>query len=98
MPPNPSFDPVEVSTLLPEAVQVDVDEALVAVAAASTLEELKLARLAHDGDRSPLALANREIGALPPAAKKAAGQRVGKARAQVRAAIEARHSEPRGRP
>ena len=31
--------------------------------------------------RSPLALANREIGALPPAARKEAGQRVGKARA-----------------
>ncbi len=34
-------------------------------------------RLAHAGDRSPLALANREIGALPPQAKAEAGQRVG---------------------
>ena len=64
-----------------------------AVAAAADLDALKAARLAHDGDRSPLALANREIGALPPAAKKAAGQRVGQARGQVRAAIEARTVE-----
>ena len=30
--------------------------------------------LEHAGDRSPLALANREIGALPPAAKAEAGK------------------------
>ena len=35
------------------------------------------AQIAHAGDRAPLALANREIGALPPAAKAEAGKRVG---------------------
>ncbi|MFM8894471.1 MAG: phenylalanine--tRNA ligase subunit alpha, partial [Actinomycetales bacterium] len=38
--------------------------------------EFKAARIAHDSDRSPLALANREIGALPPAAKAEAGKRI----------------------
>ena len=90
MPPNPSFDPVEVSVLQPEAIEGYVVQARAAVTSARDLDELKAARLAHDGDRSPLALANREIGALPPAAKKAAGQRVGQARAQVRAAIDVR--------
>ena len=33
------------------------------------LDELKQVRLSHAGDRSPLALANREIGALPPQAR-----------------------------
>jgi phenylalanyl-tRNA synthetase alpha chain len=47
-------------------------------------------RLAHAGDRSPLALANREIGALPPAAKAEAGKRVGGARQTVRDALDAR--------
>ena len=93
MPPNPSFDPVEVSVLQPEAIEGYVADANAAVAAAGNLDELKAARLAHDGDRSPLALANREIGALPPAAKKAAGQRVGQARALVRQVIEARQLE-----
>jgi phenylalanyl-tRNA synthetase alpha chain len=47
-------------------------------------------RLENAGDRSPLALANREIGALPPAAKAEAGKRVGMARAAVKRALEER--------
>jgi phenylalanyl-tRNA synthetase alpha chain len=88
-----SFDPVEVSTLQPEAIDANVASALAAIAAAGTLEELKAAGLAHDGDRSPLALANREIGALPPAARSAAGKRLGPARGQVRKALSARQVE-----
>ena len=38
--------------------------------AASSTAALKDARLAHTGEKSPIALANREIGALPPAAAK----------------------------
>ncbi len=67
--------------------------ALAAFAAAADLDELKTARLGARGDRSPLALANREIGALPPAAKAAAGKRVGAARRQVAAALAARQVE-----
>jgi phenylalanyl-tRNA synthetase alpha chain len=91
--PNPSFDPVEVAALQPEALDGDVAAALAAFAAATTLEQLKAARLAHAGDRSPLALANREIGALPPAAKAAAGKRVGAARARVSEVLAARQAE-----
>jgi phenylalanyl-tRNA synthetase alpha chain len=85
-----SFDPVEVAALAPEAVEQAVADALAAIAAASSLEELKAVRTRHAGDRSPLALANREIGALPPAARAAAGQRVGAARGAVGKAIAAR--------
>jgi phenylalanyl-tRNA synthetase alpha chain len=88
--PNSSFDPVEVTPLHPEQVQIAVDEALAAIAAADDLETLKQVRLAHAGDRSPLALANREIGALPPQARAEAGQRIGAARGQVADALEAR--------
>ncbi len=91
--PSSGYDPVQVSALQPEEVARARDAALAAVAAATTLEELKAVRLAHAGDRSPLALANREIGALPPAAKADAGQRVGAARGAVRAALEQRHAE-----
>ncbi len=91
--PNKSFDPVEVAVLKPEAVDAAVAEALAAIAAAADLDELKAARLAHAGDRSPLALANREIGALPPQAKAEAGKRVGLARTQVREALERRQVE-----
>jgi phenylalanyl-tRNA synthetase alpha chain len=91
--PNKSYDPVEVTDLSDDAVADMLDKALAAIAAASSLDELKEARLAHAGDRSPLALANREIGALPPSARAAAGKRVGTARAQVREALAARQDE-----
>jgi phenylalanyl-tRNA synthetase alpha chain len=87
------FDPVEVNALQPETLQANVAAAIDAIRGASDLDQLKVARLAHAGDRSPLALANREIGALPPAAKAAAGQRVGQARGEVKAALERRQAE-----
>ncbi len=91
--PTESFDPVEVAALQPHALGDAVAEALAAFAAARTLGELKLARIAHTGDRSALALANREIGALPPAARAAAGRRVGTAKAQIGRALAHRSAE-----
>ena len=91
--PNTSFDPKQVASLDAQAVAGMVDQARQAIAAASDLAALKEARLAHAGDRSPLALANREIGALPPAAKAEAGKRVGEARGQVRDLLERRQAE-----
>src|ERR1041385_8097273 len=88
--PNTDYDPVEVTPLQAEQVAAMRDEALAAIAAANDLAELKQARLDHAGDRSPLALANREIGALPPQARKEAGQRVGQARGAVAQALAAR--------
>ena len=88
--PNTEYDPVEVTPLQAEQVEAARDAALAAIAAATDLEELKRVRLDHAGDRSPLALANREIGALPPQARKEAGQRVGRARAAVEQALAAR--------
>lgn len=91
--PNRPYDPVGVASLEPAAVDAMVAAALEAIAGASDLEEWKSARLAHAGDRSPLALANREIGALPPAAKADAGKRMGSARQAVRDALDARLAE-----
>ena len=91
--PNKSFDPVGVSALSDSEITKARDEALAAIQSAPDLDGLKAVRLAHAGDRSPLALANREIGALPPAAKADAGKRVGEARAAVRAALDERTTE-----
>ncbi len=91
--PNKSFDPKQVSALSDSALKEAVDNAIKAIKAARNLEELKEARLAHSGDRSPLALANREIGALPPAAKAEAGKKMGEARGKVNAALSARTEE-----
>jgi phenylalanyl-tRNA synthetase alpha chain len=76
-----------------EQVAWALDQALAAVAAAGTLDELKAARLAHDGDRSPLALASAGIGALPPQERAGAGRQVGAARAQLREAIKQRQAQ-----
>ena len=76
--PNTQYDPVEVER--PGARSAGAGRRRprsTAIAAAADLDELKAARLAHQGDKSPLALANREIGALPPTAKAEAGKRVG---------------------
>jgi phenylalanyl-tRNA synthetase alpha chain len=91
--PNKSYDPVEVTVLKPEELDSFRDEALAAITAATDLDELKEARLAHSGDRSPLALANREIGALPPHAKAEAGKRIGSARGAVAQALKTRQAE-----
>ncbi|MBZ4321358.1 phenylalanine--tRNA ligase subunit alpha [Streptomyces huiliensis] len=91
--PNKSYDPVEVEALKPEEIERMRDEALAAFAAAADLDALREAKTAHMGDRSPLALANREIGALPPQAKAEAGKRVGMARGAVNKAMAARQAE-----
>ncbi|GHJ38798.1 phenylalanine--tRNA ligase subunit alpha [Streptomyces sp. TS71-3] len=91
--PNKSYDPVEVEALKAEEIERMRDEALAAFAAAADLTQLQEAKTAHTGGTSPLALANREIGALPPQAKAEAGKRVGQARAAVGRALAARQSE-----
>ena len=91
--PNTNYDPVRVSTLDASAIETMVGDALTAFAASSSIAELKSARIAHTGEKSPLALANREIGALPPAARKEAGQRMGQARGRVNQALAARQAE-----
>ena len=94
--PNTSYDPVEVTSLKADEVEGMRDAALAAVAAAGDLAQLRKVRTEHAGDRSPLALANREIGALPPQARKDAGMRVGQARRTVSEALATRQAELEG--
>jgi phenylalanyl-tRNA synthetase alpha chain len=91
--PNSDYDPVEVTPLKADEVVAMRDAAIAAIGAAADLEELKQVRIEHTAERSPLALANREIGALPPQARKEAGMRVGQARAAVNQALARRQAE-----
>ncbi|GAA2102946.1 MULTISPECIES: phenylalanine--tRNA ligase subunit alpha [Brevibacterium] len=75
------------------AVTAAVEAALAAFAAAGDLEELKAVKIAHMGDRSPLALANRQIGSLEKKEKAAAGKIVGQSRGRVNKAHAARLAE-----
>ena len=90
--PNKQFDPVAPESLSQESVDTAVQDAMSAIESAADLAALKDARLAHAGDRSPLALANREIGSLPPSAKAEAGKRIGQARGHVNKALTARQA------
>jgi phenylalanyl-tRNA synthetase alpha chain len=91
--PNKNYDPVEVTALSPGEVERMLGEALEAVRAAGSLDELRAARIAHAGDRAPLSLASAEIGALPPEARAEVGRRVGGARSQLRQALQERQEQ-----
>ncbi|MGI9091936.1 MAG: phenylalanine--tRNA ligase subunit alpha [Mycobacteriales bacterium] len=73
---NDPYDPKEVAALAPDALDAAVEAARRAFAGAADLEALAAIRPAHLGDRSPVRLAKREIGALPPQARADAGKRV----------------------
>ena len=94
--PNTEYDPVEVTPLKAEEVDAMRDAGARGDRGGRDLDALKQVRTEHAGDRSPLALANREIGALPPQARKEAGMRVGQARGAVNKALAARQAA-RGR-
>ena len=66
---NDPYDPKQVAALSPEALDDAVEAARKAFAGAGDLEALAAVRPAHLGDRAPVLLARRELGALPPAAR-----------------------------
>ncbi len=75
------------------AIERAVASALAAVAGATDLDALKAVRLAHAGDRSPLALANRALADLPKTERAAPGRLIGQSRGRVNSAIAAREAE-----
>jgi phenylalanyl-tRNA synthetase alpha chain len=75
------------------AITAAVEQAISAIAGASTLDELKAVRLTHTGEKSPLSLANREIGGLPKDQKAAAGKLMGSSRGRVNKALAERTAE-----
>jgi phenylalanyl-tRNA synthetase alpha chain len=91
--PNKNYDPKAAASLAADEVARVLAEALAAFATAGTLDELKAARIAHEGDRAPLALASAEIGGLPPEARADAGRRIGAARGQLREALRNRQKD-----
>ena len=59
-----------------------------AFTAATDLDSLKEARLAHLGDKSPIAQASRALGSLPAEEKASSGKIIGEAKAEIAAALE----------
>src|SRR5260370_8852763 len=91
--PNNTYAPVRVAALAPAEVERMTEEALAAIAAASTFDDLKEAEVAHRGRQAPVTLASAEIGALPPEARAEAGRRVGVAKKRLDDPLAARHVE-----
>jgi phenylalanyl-tRNA synthetase alpha chain len=73
-----------------QTLQQWVKEAVGAITSASDLNELKSARLAHSGDKSPIALASRSLGSAPAEDRAQFGKLIGDARGTVSLALEAR--------
>jgi phenylalanyl-tRNA synthetase alpha chain len=77
----------------PVDIDVLVEQARGAVAAAGTTEEIREVASAVSGKRSALAEVGRSLGALDPERRKELGQRLHEARASVEQMIEARRAE-----
>jgi phenylalanyl-tRNA synthetase alpha chain len=87
---NDPYDPKQAALLAPDALESAVADAEKAFGAAADLDALAALKPPHLGDRSPVSLARREIGSLPPAAKSDAGKRVNSARQSIQSAYDAR--------
>lgn len=67
-----------------------VDDALKAFEAAKDLQQLKIERIAHFGDKAPLSLASRALGSLPVDERASAGKLIGDAKLTVSQALAER--------
>src|SRR6478672_11188855 len=87
------YDPKEVAALQPESLDQVATEATEAFDRAADLDALAAAHTAHMGPRSPVALARRELGALPPQARADAGRRVNAAMTAIQSSYDARRHD-----
>ena len=76
-----------------QALKEWVEQAIESISIASDLTALKEARLAHSGDKSPIATASRALGAAPAEERAQLGKMIGEARSAVSSALEARKVE-----
>jgi phenylalanyl-tRNA synthetase alpha chain len=90
--PNDSYDPKEVAALSEDELAAAVAAGQQAFNAATDLDALGVAHAQHLGSRAPVALARRELGALPPQARADAGRRVNQALAALTAAYDERRA------
>ncbi len=93
MTPVDSFLVSENPEITPDAVAAAVDDALAAIASASSTAELKSVRHDHTAEGSPLARLNAQMRHVPKEHKAEFGKLVGQARGRVTQAFAAREAE-----
>lgn len=88
----PPADQGSTELRFPESHELDAaaEAAVAAFDAATDLDALARAKTEHLGDRSPIALARRALGALPKEQRSAGGKLVNEVRGRVSAALEHR--------
>lgn len=74
-------------------IKIWIEDAKAAFSAAEDLDQLKIARIAHAGDKSPIAGASRNLGSLPAEQKAEMGKIIGAARFEINAALDERTIE-----
>jgi phenylalanyl-tRNA synthetase alpha chain len=77
----------DASLIDPTAIEQIKNEALTAIAGASSLDFLKEVRVTHVGDRSPIARANQSLGQVPMEERAKLGKVIGTARANINQAF-----------
>ena len=77
-------------SLTSSEIDVIASAALEAIAGATDLDSLKEVRIAHVGDRSPIAKANQSLGSMDPSARAEFGKVIGKAKGLITTSFEAR--------
>ena len=80
----------QLSPLDAEGIEAEVQKALAAVSEADSSDDLKQVKSAHLGDEAPLTLAYRGMRDVPKEERAQAGARLGKAKATVQQAFDAR--------
>lgn len=80
----------------PAQIEEIKQRALDAIAAAKTLDELKEVKIAHVGDRSPIAKYNQSLGQVAIELRAAAGKLIGTSRANINQAFDDRERELSG--
>jgi phenylalanyl-tRNA synthetase alpha chain len=90
---TPIPPPEEVPALQSHELDAATASAVAAFAAAEDLTALARAHTEHLGNRSPVALARRSLGGLPPPERGDAGRRVNAALAAIQASYDVRHRE-----
>lgn len=85
-----SSAPINVESAEVEAIKI---AALNAIRTAKNLDELKEVKVAHVGDRSPIARANQSLGKIAIEERAAAGKLIGSARAIINQAFDDKERE-----
>ncbi len=83
----------ESPAIVETTVTAAADAAVAAIASATSIAQLRIARTAHAGEESPLALLNASLKSVPAEDRAAAGKLVGQARARVSQALLEREGE-----